>query len=500
MIKFNESLAPDFNLFLKLNEASSLDKLGLPREMVATIHQKEEHWEQYNRRGHMYTGGTAKGLEYKYHKPSHDVKVEDPIILTGKKSNISPYTGKQIRSEYTDFSWFLDSLESVTSLPDDRESDETTRGSNFNYSRRPPNNKKLGKQMRILFVNEEHQLYMYLYNKAKSKGATGTQYAIINWDPVSKKAIDHGFSELTTRGVDKSQIRRAHDSKGGNTNMKVQEYIKSVTQVDGRRDYSPSPNSPISVYRISVDESGITEPREIRKGRESAALLSKDVLRVFAKQYLSILPKLKPAKLDDLKSKIESVNSYSSKEQPIEISELATALGIDNTKSTAPSKVYTYLFDNFLNFRKEIFEEGRQRMKDSSSAYPKTSGFDLEAENNWASNTLGYNVKKYSISKKAFSPDEEEKSKEELADLEADPTREAQPEKLKRTLPVAGEYASIKGMVAKHALDGMFGKFAWFLLTGKIKFADASLASMMGISTKDVESDNDGEENDSWLY
>ena len=55
-------------------------------------------------------------------------------------------------------------------------------------------------------------------------------------------------------------------------------------------------------------------------------------------------------------------------------------------------------------------------------------------------------------------------------------------------------------MVAKHALDGMFGKFAWFLLTGKIKFADASLASMMGISTKDVESDNDGEENDSWLY
>lgn len=500
MIKFNNSLAPDFNNYLKLNEASSLDKLGIPREMVAAIHQKEEHWAKYNRRGHMYKSKQAKGIEYKYFRPAHDVNIEEPLVLTGKKSNVSPFTGKEIRSPYTDFSWFLDSLESVTSIEGDYDKSEDGNQGPYRRRSRP---RPLGRQMRVLFVNEEHQLYMYLYNKAKSKGATGAQYAIINWDPVAKKAVDHGFSELTTRGVDRSQIRQAHNSKGGNTNMKIQEYIKSVTKIDGSREYAPSANMPLKAYRISLDETGITEPRELRKTRESASLLSGDVLRLFAKQYANILPKVKENKLDPLKKKIEAISSYSSKEQPEEITALASALGIDDEKGTAASKLYIHLFNTFRDFRSEIFEEGRGRMEDSSSAYAKTGGFDLEAENDWARTFLGnsYGIKNYSVTKKSFSPDEEEKSKEELDDLEADVEREAQPEKLKRNLPVAGEYASIKGIVNKHTVDGMFGKFAWFLLTDKIKFADASLASMMGITVDDKDSEvEDGAESDSWLY
>jgi len=497
MIGFNNSLAPDFNNFLKLNEASSLDTLGVPRGMVAAIHQKEEHWAKYNRRGHMYRSKEAIGIEYKYHKPAHDVKVGEPLILTGKKSSTNPFTGKTIRSQYTDFSWFLDSLESVTGMMGDVETPKP--GYGLGARRRGERPRPLGKQMRVLFVNEEHQLYMYLYNKAKSKGATGAQYAIINWDPVAKKAIDHGFSELTTRGVDRSEIRKAHDSKGGNTNMKIQEFIKSVTKGDNPREFAPSANIPLTVYRISVDETGITEPREARKTRESAGLLSNDVLRVFASRYKAILPKLKEEKLKLIRRAIEDTYSYSSKEQPSELIELANALGVNDERSTASSKTFKYLFKSFKDFRKELFEEGRQRMQDSSSAYSKTSGFDLQAENDWVNDALsGHNIE-YKVNTKSFSPDEEEKTPDELEDLETDTTREAQPEQGKRTLPIAGEYASIKGMIAKHTLDGILGKFAWFLLTGKIKFADASLASMMGVSVDDKEAENDGDEGN-WLF
>ncbi len=503
MIKFNNSLAPDFKNFQYLNEASSLDTLGIPKGMVAAIHQKEEHWAKYNRRGHMYRGGTAKGIEYKYFRPSHDVKIEDPIILTGRKSNTSPYSGKTIKSQYTDFSWFLDSLEAVTSIEGDYDKSEEE-----NYGRRVVH-RPLGRQMRILFVNKENGLYMYLYNKAKSKGASGAQYAIINWDPVAKVAVDHGFSELTTRGVDRSQIRKAHGQfnsdgelvtgKGGNTNAKVQEYIKSATQVSGRREYAPSPNFTLEVHRISVDETGITEPRETSAGRESKSLLSGDVLRLFAKQYANILPKIKPEQLDPLKVKIESMRSYSSKEQPEEITELAKALGLNDENGTAAANLYLYLYNTFRNFRSEIYEEGRSRLEDSASSYPKSAGFDLQAENDWADTFLGRSrAARYSYNSKTFSPDEEGKTQDEIDAMNASDDREAQPEKIKRSLPTAGEYASIKGIVNKHTTDGMFGKFAWFLLTDKIKFADASLASMMGIS---VESDvDDNTEEDSWLY
>ena len=88
----------------------------------------------------------------------------------------------------------------------------------------------------------------------------------------------------------------------------------------------------------------------------------------------------------------------------------------------------------------------------------------------------------YSVAKKKFSPDEEG----------ADPEtgfREAQPEKYKRELPVAGNYASIPSIIATHTLDGAIDKFAAYAVTGKIKAPEVSIAGLLGVSMDDTENE-----------
>jgi hypothetical protein len=103
------------------------------------------------------------------------------------------------------------------------------------------------------------------------------------------------------------------------------------------------------------------------------------------------------------------------------------------------------------------------------------------------------------VTKKKFSPDEES------VDAETG-YREAQPEKYKRELPIAGEYASIPSIIAAHTLDGAIDKFAAFLVTGKIKTPEISIAGALGITMDDTDdefkrtSSAKGKASGNWLF
>lgn len=460
----NNGLLKTFESFIGFNaifEASTLSKTGMPKAMISAIHQKAEHWDEYERMGHTYRGGSAIPMPYKYFSPSHDIEIGEPKILTGRKTNVDPYSGREIKSSYTDFHWFIESLP-------------------FG-----PN--------RVVIANEDLEFYMFIYHKSKSKGAPGMQYAILFWDKDKKKAVDFGYSELTTRAVDRSEIRRVHDTKGGNRSDKIQEFVRSITR-DGSSTYAPSQSKPLYAYKLNVDVTGKQEPRAIRTGRESAGepVTSLQLIEVFAERYSEIFPKLKEPVLDKLVNSIESQPGQFPN-PPASVNVLAKNLGCD------ASRLGAYLFTKVKDFRKEIFEEGRGRTSDGISSYAKTSGFELEAENKIAASIPGgYWTSRYSVATKKYSPDEEKKEAEAEAGF-----REAQPEKYKRELPIPGEYASIKSIIKKHKLDGTLSRLAWFILTDKIKFPTVSVASILGISLGKTDTsitpDTDTEE-ESWLF
>jgi hypothetical protein len=405
---------------------------------------------------HTYRGGEAIPMPYKYHTPSHDIEVGEPIVLRGRKTNVDPYSGREIKSQYTDFHWFIESL-------------------------------PLG-QNRALIANPDLEFFMYIYDKSKSKGAPGLQYAIIYWDKEKGKAIDFGYSELTTRAVDRSEIRGVHDTKGGNRSDKIQEFIRSVTR-DESRDYAPSRSKPLYAYKLKVDTKGVEEPRELRKTRESAQNPAKsiDLIRVFADKYSTILPKLKESTLNSLRSKINNSTGSKNGEVLDEVAILAKNLNV------SPEKLQYFLFVEMKKFRNEIFEEGRGRLKEGTSAYGKTSGFELELENKEAGKYYGSFYARYDVESKKFSPDEEKRAEGQLH-------REAQPEKYMRALPIPGNYASIKSLISKHKLDGTFSKFAWFILTDKIKFPEVSVASILGVTIKGADTSSDEPDDDNWLF
>jgi hypothetical protein len=461
--------AKTFNSFTELGpifEASTLSQTKMPKEMISAIHQKLEHWEDYPRMAHTYKGGGAVPMPFKYHSPSYDIPVPEPIKFTGKKTNTSPFTGRSLSrpsSQYKDFAWYLESL-----------------GLD---------------QKRILISNPDLDFYMFLYDKSRSKGATGLQYAILAWDKEKKKPVDFGYSELTTREVDLAKIRKGHDTRGGNTAMKIEEYVRSMTRESGEKDYAPSPSKPLYVYEFDLDPTGEREPRSLRKSRKESQtpVTSMTAIDVFANRYARILPKVKP---DTLRSLINNINTSSNVRQPSdEVAILAKNLGVD------AGQLNYFLFRSMRAFRKEIFEEGRGRLPEGTSAYSKTTGFELEAENKWikqqSSNPWGA---MYDVDRKKYSP-EEEKFTQIGSEEEAPSYREASPEKFKRELPVPGNYSSIQSIIKKHKLDGFLSKFAWFLLTGKIKFPEVSIASILGISTSPSDSpDISAEDDENWLY
>lgn len=450
--------ATTFNDFANLDsllEASELSKTGMPKEMVSAIHQKAEHFtEKYPRMAHTYRGGVAIPMPYKHYTPTHDVKLVEPIVATGEKTNVDPYTGRTIKSFYTDFHWFIESL-------------------------------PFGPQ-RVLIANPDLDFYMYIYDKSKSKGAPGMQYAIMWWDPASKKAIDFGYSELTTRAVDKSEIRKVHDTKGGNRSDKIQEFIRTVTRQG--KDYAPSRSKPLYLYKLEVEG----KARQTRAERESAQapVQSIDALIVFAKKFAGVADRLSLPLKNKLKQEIAASDYVSYTAAPEPFNEMAKVLGVD------PNRLFAFLFVKMKDFRNGMFEEGRGRLAGGTSAYPKTTGFELEAENKRVDNNRIHPAwkAKYEVTKKKYSPDEERT--EAPADY-----REAQPEKYQRELPVPGEYASIQGLIKKHTLDGFLNKFAAFLITGKIHFADVSVASILGvIAPEGADGGKVEAEDDNWLF
>jgi hypothetical protein len=432
--------APTFESFA-IFEDSNLSQLGLPKDMIRKIHTKEEHYtEKYPQMGHTYKSRAAIPMPYKYYIPSPDIEIPEPLKLRGRKSTRSPFQDKEVRSEYTDFAWYLQSI-------------------------------PFG-EIRIFIVNKEIDFFMFLYHKQPSKGATGEQYAVMAWDPERKKVIDYGYSELTTSGVDRSQLRGVHDTKGGNTNGKIQEFVRAMTR-QGEKKYAPSLEKPLYVYVLPVTPTA--EPRTTRETRTSAKgeTVSTDFLRVFASRFAKIASKAKPQIQERLVNAIDNERPSTVKDP--EFDELATALGSDAGRSQY------WLYQNFAKFRQELFEEGRGRVQGAPSAYTKTSGFELEKENQEAS-SRGFWLKLYRVNTKKFSPDEEG----------ADPEtgfREAQAEKYKRELPVAGEYASIPSIIATHTLDVAIDKFAAYLVTGKIKAPEVSIAGLLGVTMDDTENE-----------
>jgi len=438
-----------------LLEASTLSKTGMPKAMISAIHKKAEHFsEKYPRMGHTYRSQVAIPMPYKYYTPEHDIEITDPVVMTGRKSNTDPYSGRTIGSQYTDFHWFIESL-------------------------------PFG-QNRVLIANPDLDFYMYIYDKSRSKGAVGMQYAILWWDKDKKKAVDFGYSELTTRAVDRREIRAVHDTKGGNRSDKIQEFIRSVTR-EGDKEYSPSRSKPLYAYKLKAEAGASKEKRAERAGKQTP-VTSSQVIEVFASKYSSILPKLKAATLDNLVASIEDCDSTTSNNPnvPVSVGALAKDLSVN------PQSLFLYLFERFKDFRKEIFEEGRGRLPEGTSAYGKTSGFEIEAENELAKKITFKLGPQYTVTKKTYSPDEEKK------DSDSD-YREAQPEKYKRFLPVSGEYASIQSIIRKHKLDGMLSKFAYFMITDKIKFPEVSVAAILGIQVAATDS-NAEPDDDNWLY
>jgi hypothetical protein len=422
-----------FNSFLMehyapLFEASTLSKTGMPKGMIAAIHKKAEHWEKYPRMAHTYRGGAAIPMPYKYHSPAHDIEISEPKLLTGEKTNVDPYSGRTIGSRYTDFHWFIESL-------------------------------PLGEN-RVLISNPDLEFYMYIYNKSRSKGATGLQYAILWWDKDRQKAVDFGYSELTTQAVDRSRIRSVHDTKGGNRSDKIQEFVRSATK-DGDRTYAPSPTKPLYAYKLEVDVTGTAEPRAIRKGRMGGKepVLSTDFISVFADKYKGLIEMAKPETRERLIKEVNNLVTYYRVSSPVPdgVTAMAEMLGVD------PHMLHTLFFTKFRDFRKELYSIG-------AGSYMKTSGFDLEAENAPVSSY----ATRYEVSKKKFSPDEEKAQPEQGF-------REAQPEKYKRDLPVSGEYASIPSIIKNHTLDGALHRFFYYIITGKITAPKVNVLALLGI-------------------
>lgn len=417
----------NFNNYVPLLEASTLSKTGMPKGMITAIHKKAEHWDKYPRMAHTYRGGAAIPMPYKYHTPAHDIEISEPKLLTGEKTNVDPYSGRTIGSRYTDFHWFIESL-------------------------------PLGEN-RVLIANPDLEFYMYIYHKSKSKGATGLQYAILWWDKDRNRAVDFGYSELTTQAVDRARIRTVHDTKGGNRSDKIQEFVRSATK-EGERIYAPSPTKPLYAYKLNVDVSGAAEPRAVRKGREKTRgqVLSFDFIDVFADKYKGLLSMAKPEIRERFLSKMSDSQYRGLRTAPSDaVAQLAQSMEVD------VRQLHGFLYEQCMEFRKDLYSIG-------AGGYQRTSGFDLEAENVAGLGIYsGYNVKK-----KAFSPDEER----------ADPEqgfREAQPEKYKRDLPVSGEYASIQSIIKAHTLDGALHRFLYYILTGKITAPKVNILAMLGI-------------------
>ena len=424
-----------FNSFIlseyaSLFEASNLSKVGLPKEMISAIHQKEEHKsETYPELGYVNMGGRPVTLEYKYFRPSHDIEIPEPIVFTGRK--VPPPAGVARTAHYTDFAQYLQDL---------------------------PNG-----AMGVLLSIPKDEIFLYLYFKKKWGGGPnegGQQYAIIVWDKEKKEAVDFGFYGLTTEGVEKQLVRRRHELKGGNTNAKVQEYISSLG------DGAPSRNNPLYAYEFRVTQSARSS-RETREKGESN--ISFDLIRVFANKYSKVVAAMSNEKKEELRNKIGS-SLPANGAVPAEVENFANVIGASSNAT------YGFLILAMRDFRKQLWVEGE-------GSYLKSSGYDLEEENKILKSILPQWNSRYS-----YSSGPEPKSKKlPFGDTRIGQhdrrARLVEPEKRQRSVPQPGEYASIPSMIKSHTLDGVLHRFAWYIMSGKITAPARNIFSLLGIAT-----------------
>ena len=182
-IQFVKTFESYITQAMAIYEKTNLNDIKLPQEMIKLLNTKEEHINsKYPKIGHMYRGGVAVPLSHEFHAFDAKTPLPEPTRLTGQVEIGTPFdldTDKleakpgAKEKEYTDLIWFLRSIPFAA------------KG-----------------ECRILITHPESEFYMLVFGKKPSNGASGSQYAIISWNPKLKKAIDYGFSELTTKGVD----------------------------------------------------------------------------------------------------------------------------------------------------------------------------------------------------------------------------------------------------------------------------------------------------------
>jgi len=401
-----------------LLEASNLTKTGIPKEMVSAIHQKEEHRsEKYKTLGYVNMGGRPVTLPYKSFTPSHDIEIPAPITFTGRK--VPPPADVERTAYYTDFAQYLQDL---------------------------PNG-----PLSIILSEPSSEVYLYLYYKQKWGGgpnAGGQQYAIIVWDREKGEAVDFGFVGLTTEGVEKRLVRSVHQMKGGNTNGKVQEYISSLS--------GGGPSRTVPVYSYELEVEPIARSKREERGTRRA-ITSLDIIRVFTERYAGLVSKANTKIKSKLADKISEVRP-SGIEAPAEVKKFAAGVG------ASADETYRFLYDSLVDFRKKLWEEGK-------GAYHKTSGFDLEAENELA-NGIVYNP--YRVARGVDPKD----TRISPGDRRA---RSVDADKIARKIPLPGEYADIQSMIKAHTLDGVLHRYMFFMLTGRIDSPAVNVLALLGI-------------------
>lgn len=406
-------------------EASTLSKTGLPVSMIKKIHSKAEHRdEKYQSLGHVHVGKRPVAILHKYFQPDYAGEIPAPVVFTGKK--VPPPEGSTRTSHYTDFAQYLQDL---------------------------PNG-----PLAVLITRPEDEIFLYLYYKKAWGGgpaAGGQQYAIIAWDKAKNFPIDLGFVGLTTEGVEKSLVRTVHQEKGGNTNAKVQEYVNSLAKG------APRVNKPVLAYDFGIS----TKSRETREERKAARqVMSTDFLTIFAERYKNIVAIMDPAKKEKIKERLTKQNGRAVG-IPDSISEFANALRL------SPDMCFVGLFDNFAKFRNELFKEG-------GGSYDRTSGFDLEKES-----AIGQKMWLYGAYRVDYKHDPKDQRKVAATPREM----HLDPEKVRRLLPSAGEYADIPSMIQNNSLDGVFRMFMYYLITGKITGAKLNVLALLGIDPESMD-------------
>lgn len=416
---FDSFLINHYNIF----ESSTFSKIGVPSKMVSAIYTKEENRDDYYNIGKIYIASKPKIMPYTYNIPKHDVNIKKEFKFFGKRIESED---SQRKSKYTDFAEYL------INLP-------------------------LG-QIRVLLTSPEDEFYMYLYYKKERAG--GEQYAIIIWDKDAKEAIDYQFHGLVIDASNKKLIRSVHNYKGGNTNQKIQEIVKNLTE-------GPSNKKPLTVYEFEFED--IKEsPRELRKKRKNIIanenFLSINFIELFAYRYSNIFKKLKNNnKLNFLISQINLSRPFRNDFNITpSIKNLANILNIDEYK------LLEYLYDMLIEFRKDIYIAGAGGNVELQSSYDLEDPYELEKE------------QKYKYEKRLVRRDYVKRvdNPEYFGNNKNDPNN-------LKTIPKTNNVASIQSLIKNHTLDGALHRFLWYVLTGKITRPSVNILSAFGVKASD---------------